>query len=114
MKMFRTIIAFGIMMMLIAHIVIAPRGATVLLLGDADGDGMICITDATVIQRDAAKIVKKLADQGDVTEQLKAENQVLWVRRINNIRNRALEIINLSLWQRIRQTIEVINTNAAA
>ena len=29
----------------------------------------------------------------DVTEQLKASNQMEWVRRMNNIRNRAEEIV---------------------
>ena len=32
-----------------------------------------------------------------ITEQLKAENQMLWVRQMNNIRNRATEIINAEL-----------------
>ncbi|MBC8544160.1 TnpV protein [Clostridia bacterium] len=29
-----------------------------------------------------------------MTEQLKAENQILWVARMNNIRSRAIEIVN--------------------
>ena len=32
-----------------------------------------------------------------VTEQLKAENQMLWVQRINNIRDRAMEFVNHDL-----------------
>jgi len=32
-----------------------------------------------------------------VTEQLKANNQMLWVKRMNNIRNRATEIVNAEL-----------------
>ena len=32
-----------------------------------------------------------------ITEQLKAENQMEWVRRVNNIRNRAIEIVNQEL-----------------
>ena len=39
------------------------------------------------------QLVKQLAEQEDVTEQLKAENQIEWVRRMNSIRNRAEEII---------------------
>ena len=35
----------------------------------------------------------QLAQQENVTEQLKAENQLEWIRRMNNIRNRAEEII---------------------
>ena len=43
------------------------------------------------------RLVKQLAEKEDVTEQLKAENQMLWVRRMNNIRNRATEIVNAEL-----------------
>lgn len=43
------------------------------------------------------RLVKQLAKQEDVTEQLKAENQILWVRRMNNIRNRAEEFVNSEL-----------------
>jgi len=38
-------------------------------------------------------IVKKMAAAQGVDEQLKAENQMLWVQRMNNIRNRAEEIV---------------------
>ena len=38
--------------------------------------------------------VKQLAKQEGVTEQLKADNQILWVARMNNIRTRAEEIVN--------------------
>lgn len=40
------------------------------------------------------RFVKQLAKQEGVTEQLKADNQILWVARMNNIRNRAEEIVN--------------------
>ena len=40
------------------------------------------------------RLVKQLAEQKGVTEQLKAENQMLWVQHINNIRNRATDIVN--------------------
>lgn len=40
------------------------------------------------------KLVKQLAKQEGVTEQLKAENQMQWVRKMNNICNLATEIIN--------------------
>lgn len=39
------------------------------------------------------RLVKQLAKQEGVTEKLKAENQMLWVQRMNNIRNRATEIV---------------------
>lgn len=38
--------------------------------------------------------VKSLAEQEQVTEKLKATDMMLWVRKMNNIRNRATEIVN--------------------
>ena len=38
-------------------------------------------------------LVEQMAKQEGVTEQLKAQNQMLWVRRMNNIRARAEEIV---------------------
>ena len=38
--------------------------------------------------------VKSIAEQEQVTEKLKAENMILWVRKMNNIRSRATEIVN--------------------
>ncbi len=43
------------------------------------------------------RLVKQLAEKEGVTEQLKAENQMLWVRKMNNISNRATEIVNAEL-----------------
>ena len=43
------------------------------------------------------RLVKQLAENEGVTEQLKADNQILWVARLNNIRNRATEIVNTEL-----------------
>ena len=40
------------------------------------------------------RLVEQLAKQEGVNEQLKAANQILWVRKMNNIRNRAEEIVN--------------------
>ena len=42
-------------------------------------------------------LVKQLAEKGGVTEQLKAENPMLWVQKMNNIRARVTEIINNEL-----------------
>lgn len=39
------------------------------------------------------KLVTQLAEQEGITEQLKAENQMLWVQRMNNIANQAREIV---------------------
>ena len=41
-----------------------------------------------------SRLVKQMAEREDVTEQLKAENQVEWVGRMNSIRNRATEFVN--------------------
>ena len=38
-------------------------------------------------------LISQLAQQEGVTEQLKAENQMVWVAQMNNIRNRADEIV---------------------
>ena len=39
------------------------------------------------------QIISQLAQQEGITEQLKAENQMKWVARMNSIRNRADEIV---------------------
>ena len=43
------------------------------------------------------RLVNQLAKQEGVTEQLKANNQILWVQKKNNIRNRAMEIVNTEI-----------------
>ncbi len=43
------------------------------------------------------RMVKQLAEKEGVTEKLKADNQMEWVGRMNNIRNRATEIVNADL-----------------
>ena len=40
------------------------------------------------------RLVKQMAEREGVSEQLKAENQMEWVCRMNNIRSRAMEIVN--------------------
>ncbi len=44
-----------------------------------------------------SRLVKQTAEREGVTEQLKAENQMEWVARMNNIRNRVTEIVNNDL-----------------
>ena len=44
-----------------------------------------------------SRMVRQMAEHEDVTETLKAENQMLWVQKINNIRNRAMEIVYTNL-----------------
>lgn len=43
------------------------------------------------------RLVNQMAKREGVTEQLKVENQMEWVARMNNIRNRATEIVNAEL-----------------
>ena len=40
------------------------------------------------------RLVKQMAEREGATEQLKANNQMNWVTRMNNIRSRATEIVN--------------------
>ena len=39
------------------------------------------------------RLTSQLAKHEGVTEQLKATNQLVWVQRMNNIRNRAAEVV---------------------
>ena len=41
-----------------------------------------------------SRLVKQMAEREGVTEKLKADNQMEWVARMNNIRSRATEIVN--------------------
>lgn len=41
-----------------------------------------------------SQLVKSLVEKENVTEKLKADNPMLWVQKMNNIRNRAMEIVN--------------------
>ena len=43
------------------------------------------------------ELVKQFAAREGVTEQLKDQDQMLWVQRMNNIRERATEIVNREL-----------------
>lgn len=44
-----------------------------------------------------SRLVKKMADREGVTEKLKTENQMLWVGKMNTIREAATEIVNNDL-----------------
>ena len=44
-----------------------------------------------------SQLVKQLPEKEGVTEALKAENQMLWVQRMNNLRNAATEIVSSEL-----------------
>ena len=47
------------------------------------------------------RLVKHMAEAEGVTEQLKADNQMEWVGRMNNIRSRAMEMVNSELIYRV-------------
>lgn len=42
-------------------------------------------------------LVPQLAEKEGISEQMKAQDQLAWVRAMNNIRNRAEEIVNKEL-----------------
>jgi hypothetical protein len=42
-------------------------------------------------------LTEQMARHESVTEQLKAQDQMLWVQRMNNIRDRAVEVVNNDL-----------------
>lgn len=44
-----------------------------------------------------SRLVNDLAEKENVTEELKSTDMMLWVQKMNNIRNRATEIVNAEL-----------------
>ena len=48
--------------------------------------------DITVMEK-VQSLIKKLAEKDNINEKLKQDNQMLWVSKINNIKNIAEEII---------------------
>ena len=44
-----------------------------------------------------SRLVKQLAEKEGLTEVLKAENQMLWVQKMNNIHNAAMEVVSNDL-----------------
>lgn len=43
------------------------------------------------------RLVKELAEKENVNEELKAADFMLWVQKMNNIRNRVTEIVNVEI-----------------
>lgn len=43
------------------------------------------------------QIVKQLANSEGITEELKAKNSMIWCSQLNNIRERATEIVNAEI-----------------
>ena len=48
--------------------------------------------DTTVMEK-VQKLIKELAEKENITEELKSSNQMLWLGKMNNIKNIADEII---------------------
>ena len=48
-------------------------------------------------QKHFERIVEQMAEREDITEQLKATDQVAWVGEMNNIWSRAREVVNAEL-----------------
>lgn len=48
-------------------------------------------------QRLFLRVVNELAEKEGVTEQLKAADQMAWVRKMNNIRERVIEVVFLDV-----------------
>lgn len=48
--------------------------------------------DTTVMEK-VQKLIKELAEKENITEELKSSNQMLWISKMNNIKNIADEIV---------------------
>ena len=48
--------------------------------------------DTTVMEM-VQKLIKELAEKENITEELKSSNQMLWIDKMNNIKNIAEEVI---------------------
>ena len=66
-----------------------------LLLGGKLNDHLIAVD--TQAEAMFFQLVEQLVEQEGITEQLKAENQMKWVERMNSIRNRATETVYAEL-----------------
>lgn len=44
-----------------------------------------------------SRLIKQMAEREGITEKLKAKDQIAWIGRMNNIRNRVIEFVNNSL-----------------
>lgn len=71
-----------------------PLYTALLLGGKLDGHLVEVDTQAETM---FFQLVKQMAKQEGITEKLKAEDQLEWVRRMNSIRNRVEEVIKHTL-----------------
>ena len=67
---------------------------TLLLSGKLNGHHVEIDKQATEM---CDLLMKQLAEKEGITEQLKAQDQMSWVQRMNNIRNQAKEIVNTEM-----------------
>ena len=56
-----------------------------------------------------SRLVNDLAEKENVTEGLKATDMMLWVQKMNNIRNRATEIVNAELIYKVQNNMITLN-----
>ena len=54
------------------------------------------------------QLVKQIAEREGVTEQLKANNQMEWIARMNNIQSRATEIVNHNIERRQKEILAAV------
>ena len=47
----------------------------------------------TIVMEMVQKLIKELAEKENITEELKSSNQMLWIDKMNNIKNIAEEVI---------------------
>ena len=47
----------------------------------------------TIVMEKVQKLIKELAEKENITEELKSGNQMLWIGKMNNIRNMVEEIV---------------------
>lgn len=55
-------------------------------------NGYLHEVDTTIMEK-VQKLIKELAEKENINEKLKQDNQMLWVSKMNNIKNIAEEII---------------------
>ena len=71
----------------------APQGAYTNLLTSGKLNSYLVDIDEQA-EDTFLRLVKQIAEREGLTEQLKAENSMLWVQTMNSIRNRAMDIVN--------------------
>ena len=47
----------------------------------------------TIVMENVQKLIKELTEKENITEELKSNNQMLWIGKMNNIRNMVEEIV---------------------